>query len=127
MSINKILSKALSTQSEEEAITALLLARKKYGGGQITAYEDAEHWKEIAKQLQDAAKQERYFRKKYFSNLTVTKMSLNIEEAKTRRLEKEVSDLKSEVSDLKSKANTMMITNVGLFALTICLILLLAL
>jgi hypothetical protein len=76
MTLDKILSKALSTSSEDEAIAALLIARKKYNGGQISLNKEVDHWKEIARKSHEAAKQERYFRKKYFSELSIMRLNM---------------------------------------------------
>lgn len=54
--IDKIISKALSTSSEEEAITALRMARKKYTGGTVnTNTADAAKWEAKAREFYDAA------------------------------------------------------------------------
>ena len=49
--INKILSKALSTQSEDEAVTALLHARKLYSNEEVKLEEDKNAWKDKAQEL----------------------------------------------------------------------------
>lgn len=58
--VNKLLAKAMSTQSEDEAISALRLARKRHKGGNIdlTPEEtaDKEKWVKLAKDWYKAAK-----------------------------------------------------------------------
>jgi hypothetical protein len=76
--VNKLLAKALSTSSEEEALSALRLARKSYTGGEVNleagANAESDYWRETARSLHASAKRWKdvaeYYRREYNSAYT---------------------------------------------------------
>lgn len=108
--VNKLLAKALSTSSEDEAMSALRLARKQYEGGEINLQSNAEveYWKKIARDLQMYAREYKRmyedYRSKYltrFSDSAITdiemsrlRSALQYEKQQTKGLKKKLDDQK---------------------------------
>lgn len=94
--INQLLSKALSTQSEEEAIACLKMARKKNGGETFNVGGEAksgkytlEEWERLARKYHRVAK-------------TIQKRAKYLQ-ARTEYFEKRVFDLNEELREERKR------------------------
>lgn len=106
--VNKILAKALSTKSEDEAFAALRMARKKYMGGEVnigsqTNNSDYEKLRNDAIKLQSLAKyyrtesdhekrQSRY----YFDLYSKQQLDYHIAQDEIRKLKRKVTEKSSQ-------------------------------
>lgn len=105
--VNKILAKALSTKSEDEAFAALRMARKKYMGGEVnigsqTNNSDYEKLRNDAIKLQSLAK---YYRTEsehekrqaqyYFELYNTNQLDYNITQDEIRKLKRKVTEKSS--------------------------------
>lgn len=109
--VNKILAKALSTKSEDEAFAALRMARKKYTGGEVNLssqsntvsnsdYEklrnDAIKLQSLAKYYRTESDHEKRQSKYYFDLYTEQQLNYNIAQDEIRKLKRKVTEKSSQ-------------------------------
>lgn len=105
--VNKLLAKALSTSSEEEALSALRLARKNYKGGEVDA--DSDSWKEKARELHKAAKEWKAAAEFYKQRYLVLYSSKSLDNAQMLGYQKKMLDEQRKRRDAEGKVHTLQI------------------
>ena len=105
--VNKLLAKALSTSSEEEALSALRLARKNYTGGEVDA--DSDSWKEKARELHKAAKDWKAAAEYYKQRYLVLYSSKSLSDNQVTRYQRKMFEEQGKRRDAEDKVRMLQI------------------